>query len=148
MEHLVGKTVIFQTKRKPMTSEVLKHTFPEHTFSAKVVTFVGDFVSIRDVKLLTSEGEYHREYGRKFLMLAREKLYYDRLLYNIITNSCLIKIKNNQYYDVYLSIQNKDLLKSIENHNWFPKLYNICFYNMSSMEIKFARKLKCLESTN
>ena len=141
MEHLIGKTVIFQTKRKPMRSEVLKHIFPEHTFSAKIVTFVGDFVSIHDVKLLTSEVEYNGEYGRKITLLARDKLYSDRTPYNTITDTCLIKIKNNLYFDVYLSIQNTDLLKSIKNHNWFPKLYNICFYNLSSMEIKFAREL-------
>lgn len=141
MEHLFGKTVIFQTKRKPMRSEVLKPIFPEHTFSAKIVTFVGDFVSIHDVKLLTSEGEYNGEYGRKLTLLARDKLYSDMSPYNTFTNTSLIKIKNNLYFDVYMCNQNMDLLKSIENHNWFPKLYDICFYKLSSMEIDFARSL-------
>ena len=141
MEHLIGKTVIFQTKRKPMRDKTLKPIFPEHTFSAKIVTFVGDFVSIQDVKLLTSEGEYNGEYGRKLTLLARDKLYSDRSPYNTISNICLIKIKNNLYFDVYIYNQNMDLLKSIENHNWFPKLYNICFYNLRSMEMNFAREL-------
>ena len=141
MEHLIGKTVIFQTKRKPMRDETLKPIFPEHTFSAKIVTFVGDFVSIQDVKLLTSEGEYNGEYGRKLTLLARDKLYFNNPSYNTITNICLIKIKNNLYFDVYMCNQNMDLLKSIENHNWFPKLYDICFYNLSSMEINFAHEL-------
>lgn len=144
MEHLIGKTVIFQTKRKPMRNKTLKPIFPEHTFSGKVVTFVGDFVSIQDVKLLTSEGEYNGEYGRKFTLLARDKLYSNMSSYNTITNTSLIsliKIKNNLYFDVYMCNQNMDLLKSIENHNWFPKLYDICFYNLSSMEMNFARSL-------
>ena len=141
MEHLIGKTVIFQTKRKPMRCKVLKPIFPEHTFSAKIVTFVGDFVSIQDVKLLTSEGEYNGEYGRKLTLLARDKLLSDMPSYNTITNTCLIKIKNNLYFDVHINNQNTDLLKSIENHNWFPKLYDICFYNLSSMEMNFAREL-------
>jgi hypothetical protein len=141
MEHLIGKTVIFQTKRKPIKNKTLKPIFPEHTFSAKIVTFVGDFVSIHDVKLLTSEGEYNGDYGRKLTLLARDKLYSDMSSYNTITNTCLIKIKNNLYFDVYMCNQNMDLLKSIENHNWFPKLYDICFYNLSSMEMNFAREL-------
>ena len=141
MEHLIGKTVIFQTKRKPMRNKTLKPIFPEHTFSAKIVTFVGDFVSIHDVKLLTSEGEYNGEYGRKLTLLARDKLYSDMSPYNTISNICLIKIKNNLYFDVYMCNQNMDLLKSIENHNWFPKLYDICFYNLCSMEMNFAREL-------
>lgn len=141
MEHLIGKTVIFQTKRKPMRDETFKPIFPEHTFSAKIVTFVGDFVSIQDVKLLTSEGEYNGEYGRKLTLLARDKLYFNKPSYNTITNICLIKIKNNLYFDVYMCNQNMDLLKSIENHNWFPKLYSICFYNLRSMEMNFAREL-------
>ena len=141
MDHLIGKTVIFQTKRKPMISEVLKPIFPEHTFSATIVQFLGDFVSIKDIKLLISEGEYNGEYGRKITLLARDKLYSDRSLYNTITDTCLIKIKNNLYFDVYMCNQNIDLLKSIINRNWFPKLYDICFYNLSSMEINFARSL-------
>lgn len=141
MEHLIGKTVIFQTKRKPMRDKTLIPIFPEHTFSAKIVTFVGDFVSIHDVKLLTSEGEYNGEYGRKLTLLARDKLYSDMSPYNTISNICLIKIKNNLYFDVYMYNQNIDLLKSIENHNWFPKLYSICFYNLRSMEMNFAREL-------
>jgi len=141
MEHLIGKTVIFQTRRKPMRDKTLKPIFPEHTFSAKIVTFVGDFVSIHDVKLLTSEGEYNGEYGRKLTLLARDKLYFNKPPYNTITNICLIKIKNNLYFDVYMCNQNMDLLKSIENHNWFPKLYDICFYNLRSMEMNFAREL-------
>jgi hypothetical protein len=144
MEHLIGKTVIFQTKRKPMRDKTLKPIFPEHTFSAKIVTFVGDFVSIQDVKLLTSEGEYNGEYGRKLTLLARDKLYYNMSPYNTITNTSLIsliKIKNNLYFDVHINNQNTDLLKSIKNHNWFPKLYDTCFYNLSSMEMDFAREL-------
>jgi len=141
MEHLIGKTVIFQTRRKPMRDKTLIPIFPEHTFSAKIVTFVGDFVSIHDVKLLTSEGEYNGEYGRKLTLLARDKLYFNKPPYNTITNICLIKIKNNLYFDVYMCNQNMDLLKSIENHNWFPKLYDICFYNLRSMEMNFAREL-------
>jgi hypothetical protein len=141
MEHLIGKTVIFQTKRKPMRDKTLIPIFPEHTFSATIVNFIGDFVSIKDVKLLTSEGEYNGKYGRKNTLLARDKLYSDRSPYNTISNICLIKIKNNLYFDVYIYNQNMDLLKSIENHNWFPKLYNICFYNLRSMEMNFAREL-------
>ena len=141
MEHLIGKTVIFQTKRKPMRDKALIPIFPEHTFSAKIVKLIGDFVSIKDIKLLISEGEYNGEYGRKITLLARDKLYSDRSPYDTITDICLIKIKNNLYFDVYLSNQNTDLLKSIENHNWFPKLYDICFYNLSSMEMDFARSL-------
>ena len=141
MEHLIGKTMIFQTKRKPMRDKALIPIFPEHTFSAKIVNLIGDFVSIKDIKLLISEGEYNGEYGRKITLLARDKLYSDRSPYNTITDTCLIKIKNNLYFDVYLSIQNTDLLKSIENHNWFPKLYDICLYNLSSIEINFTREL-------
>jgi hypothetical protein len=98
--------------------------------------------------LLVSEGEYNGEYGRKLTLLARDKLYSDRpTLMNgdgLIKTSeytCLIKIKNNLYFDVYICNQNIDLLKSIKNHNWFPKLYDICFYNLSSMEINFAHEL-------
>lgn len=140
MEHLIGKTVIFQTKRKPMKSEVLKPIFPEHTFSAKINKIVGDFVSIKDIKLLISEGEYN-EYGRKLTLLARDKLYSNIPSYNKNDNTCLIKVKNNIYFDVYMCTKNNDLLKSIKNHIWFPKLYNICFYNLSSMELDFAREL-------
>lgn len=141
MEHLIGKTVIFQTKRKPMRDKTLIPIFPEHTFLAKIVTFVGDFVSIQDVKLLTSEGAYNGEYGRKLTLLARDKLYFNKPPYNTISNNCLIKIKNNLYFDVHINNQNTDLLKSIKNHNWFPKIYDICFYNLSSTEINFSREL-------
>jgi hypothetical protein len=141
MEHLIGKTVIFQTKRKPMRSNAFKPIFPEHTFSATITQFIGDFVLIQDIKLLVSEGEYNGEYGRKLTLLARDKLYSDRSSYNTITDTYLIKIKNNLYFDVYMCNQNIDLLKSIKNHNWFPKLYDICFYNLSSMEINFAHEL-------
>lgn len=141
MEDLIGKTIIFQTKRKPMRDKTLKPIFPEHTFSATIVNFIGDFVSMQDVKLLTSEGEYNGKYGRKLTLLARDKLFDSSSSYNTITNTCLIKIKNNLYFDVRMNNQNMDLLKSIKNHNWFPKLYNICFYNLSSMEMNFARDL-------
>lgn len=141
MEHLIGKTVVFQTKRKFIRNKTLIPIFPEHTFSAKIVSFVGDFVSIEDIKLLTSEYEYNREYGRKLTLIARDKLFSERSSYNTIEDTCLIKIKNNLYFDVHINNQNMDLLKSIKNHKWFPKLYDICFYNLSSMEIDFAREI-------
>lgn len=136
MEQLIGKTVIFQTKRKTMRDNTLKAIFPEHTFSATIMRFVGDFVLIQDTKLLVGEGEY----GRKLNLIARDKLYFNRPNNsNIDTHS--IKITNNMYFDVYIYNQNTDLLKSIENHNWFPNLFDICFYNLSSMEINFVRKM-------
>lgn len=139
MRHLIGQTVIFQTKRKSIRSKALIPLFPEHTFSAQIIQLIGDFVLVKDIKLLVVER--NNEYGRKFTLLARDKLYSDRSYYDIITNTYLIKIKNNMHFDVYMSIQNTNLLKSIENHNWFPNLHNICFYNLSSYELYFARKL-------
>ena len=139
MEHLIGKTVIFQTKRKPIKNKTLKPIFPEHTFSATITQFIGDFVLIKDIKLLVSEGDYNGDYGRKLTLLARDKLYSDRPT-PINNDARLIKIANNLYFDIYIYNQNTDLLKSIEKYNWFPKLYDICFYNLSSMEINFARE--------
>ena len=139
MRNLIGKTVVFQTKRKPMRSKALIPIFPEHTFSAKIIQLIGDFVLVKDVKLLIVERD--NEYGRKLTLLVRDKLYSDRSSYDTIADTCLIKIKNNIHFDVCMSIQNTNLIKSIENHNWFPNLYNICFYNLSSSELYFARKL-------
>ena len=139
MEHLIGQTVVFQTKRKPMSSRALIPIFPEHTFSAKIIQLIGDFVLVKDIKLLVVERD--NEYGRKFTLLARDKLYSDRSSNDKIAGTCFIKIKNNMYFDVCMSIQNTNLLQSIKNHDWFPKLYNICFYNLSSSELCFARKL-------
>lgn len=145
MEYLIGKTVIFQTERKPMRSKTLTPIFPEHTFSATIMQLIGDFVLITDIKLLSVET--NNEYGRKFTLLARDKLHSDRpTLMNgdgLIKTSdynCLIKIANNLYFDVYIYNHNTDLLKSIENHKWFPNLYDVCFYNLSSMEMNFARE--------
>ena len=141
MEHLIGKTVVFQTKRKHMRDKYLKLIFPEHTFSAKISKIVGDYVLISDIKLLLSESDYNVKHGRKLTLLARDKLYSNIPSYNKNDNTCLIKVKNNLYFDVYMCNQNNDLLKSIKNHNWFPKLYDICFYNLTSMELDFAREL-------
>jgi len=142
MEHLLGKTVIFQTKRKPMKNKTLKPIFPEHIFSATITQFIGDFVLITNIKLLLSECEYNGEYGRNITLLARDKLYYDnKSHYNTTANNCLIKIKKNLYFDVFMIYQNIDLLKSIENHKWFPNLYDSCFYNLSSIETNFVRQL-------
>jgi len=140
MEHLIEKTVIFKTKRKPMRSNALIPLFPEHTFSGKIVSVIGDFISIKDIRLLMSEGKYNGEYGQKHTLLARDKLS-DTSSYNSISNICLIKIKKNLYFDIYMYTRNIDLLNSIINNNWFPKLYNICYYNLSTMEIKFAREI-------
>lgn len=139
MRHLIGQTVIFQTKRKPIWSKALIPIFPEHTFSAKIIQLIGDFVLVKDIKLLVVERD--NEYGRKFTLLARDKLYSDRSSYDTIAGTCFIKIKNNMYFDVCMSIQNTNLLQSIKNHDWFPKLYDICFYNLTSMELDFAREL-------
>lgn len=141
MEHLIGKTVIFQTKRKPMRSKILSPIFPEHTFSATIKGIFNNFVLIKDIKLLVSEGRSNEKYGRKLTLLARDKLWSDRPSYTSDTETCLIKIKNNLYFDVYMYNQNIDLLKSIVNYNWFPKLYDVCFYNLSSLEMNFAREL-------
>ena len=53
----------------------------------------------------------------------------------------LIKVANNMYFNVYIYNQNIDLLISIQNHEWFPKLYDLCFYQLNTIEISFARKL-------
>jgi hypothetical protein len=122
-------------------SETLTPIFPEHTFSATIKYIFSNFVLIKDIKLLVSECKCNEKYGRKFTLIARDKLWADIPSYTSDTKTCLIKIKNNIYFDVYMYIQNTDLLKSIVNYNWFPKLYDICFYNLNSLEINFVREL-------
>jgi hypothetical protein len=116
MENLIGKPVIFETIRKPMRDKSLKPIFPEHVFSATILQFMGDYALIENIKLLVSEGEHK----------------------NI---TYLIKVANNMYFNVYIYNQNIDLLNSIQNHRWFPKLYDLCFYQLSTIEISFTREL-------
>lgn len=137
MKHLIGKTVIFQTKRKLTKNKSLKPLFPEHIFSATIQKVKGGFILVTNVKLLFSEGEHNGEY----LFLARDKLNCYIPPKNIINDTHLIKIKNNLYFDIEIYKQKMDLLNSIENHIRSPKLYDICFYKLSSIEINFARQL-------
>lgn len=142
MEHLIGETVTFQTKRKPMKDKSLTSLFLEHVFSATIVKCKGDFVIIKDVKLLLCENNCEGKDERKLPLLAKDKLFCNRdIRINEKNNTCLVKIKNNLYFDVYVYNQNIDLLKSIETHTRVPKLYDICFYNLNSMELNFARDL-------
>jgi hypothetical protein len=152
MEKLIGKPVIFETNRKPMRDKTLKPIFPEHVFSATILQFMGDYALITNIKLLVSEGEYNGEYGRKITLLARDKLDYSRLLNGNMNGNGLvktsnnnmthlIKVANNMYFNVYIYNQNIDLLNSIQNHEWFSKLYDLCFYQLSTIEISFAREL-------
>lgn len=143
---LIGKTVIFKTKRKNMNDNSLIPIFPEHTFSACIVDVFGNFVRIKDIKLLLSESNINRKYARELTLLGRDKLFSNMSNYNEIDKTCLIKITNNLYFDIDIYSQNTDLLQSIQNHNWFPLLYNICFYNLSTTEMNFTRELFCYNS--
>jgi hypothetical protein len=147
MENLIGKPVIFETIRKPMRNKTLKPIFPEHVFSATILQFMGDYALIENIKLLISEGEYNGEYGRKITLLARDKLLNGNMNGNGLVKTSnknityLIKVANNMYFNVYIYNQNIDLLNSIQNHGWFPKLYDLCFYQLSTSEISFAHEL-------
>jgi hypothetical protein len=147
MDNLIGKPVIFETIRKPMRDESLKPIFPEHIFSATILQFMGDYALIENIKLLVSEGEYNGEYGRKITLLARDKLLNGNMNGNGLVKTSnknityLIKVANNMYFNVYIYNQNIDLLKSIQHHDWFPKLYDLCFYRLCTSEISFAREL-------
>lgn len=140
MNHLIGKSVIFQTKRKNKTNNSFSPLFPEHAFSATIKQISGDYILISHIKLLFSESEYIGKSQNKNILIARDKLCCKIPSLNI-ADTCLIKITNNFYFDVFIYNPNIDLLKSIKNREWFPKLYNICFYNLSSMDMNFARTI-------
>jgi|TARA_B110000037_G_C16807962_1_gene378341 hypothetical protein len=147
MENLIGKPFIFQTIRKPMRNKTLKPIFPEHIFSATILQFMGDYALIENIKLLVSEGEYNGDYGRNLTLLARDKLLNGNMNGNGLVKTSnnnityLIKVANNLYFNVYIYNQNIDLLESIQNHGWFPKLYDLCFYQLSTSEISFSHEL-------
>lgn len=147
MENLIGKPFIFQTIRKPMRNKTLKPIFPEHIFSATILQFMGDYALIENIKLLVSEGEYNGDYGRNITLLARDKLLNGNMNGNGLVKTSnnnityLIKVSNNLYFNVYIYNQNIDLLESIQNHGWFPKLYDLCFYQLSTSEISFSHEL-------
>ena len=139
--NLIGQTVIFKTNRKEIYDKSLKPIFPEHTFSACIIDFIGNFVLIKDIKLLISEHQSNSKYARELTLLGRDKLFGGSSPYNEKKNTCLIKVHSNLYFDIDIHYKNTNILEAIKNHNWFPKLCNICFYNLSTMEINFVREL-------
>lgn len=143
MQDLIGKTVIFQTKRTGLINKTLIPLFPEHTFSAIITSIVGDYAFIKNIKILFNGGNCNNNYGSKVTLFARDKLYYsDRDIYQNNENyDSSIKISNNIYFNIYIYRQNTNLLYSIKSYNLFPNLYDFCFYKLSTLEIEFIRKL-------
>lgn len=140
MDCLINKTIIFKTTRKVITNKSLNFIFPEHIFTAVITAFIGDFALIQNIKLLFSENNY-RQYRKTPTILARDKLFNNNNCAVNNKNTCLIKIANNLYFNVIIYTPNIDLLNSIRTHIWTPKLYNICFYKLSTLETNFILKL-------